>query len=181
VLGVNVAVVAGGRVLLTLREDFEVWCLPGGQVEAGESLAEAGRREVLEETGLETRIDRFVGMYSRPRWADGAYHVALFAATAVGGALNPQPDEVLEMGYFEPDALPRDLLVGQRRRIRDATSDGTCVAHSSAGVYPVASREEALRARDASPLSRSAFYAEHIAGPNAALEASELAAGEGER
>lgn len=70
-LGVNVAIVSEGRVLLTRREDFDVWCLPGGQVDAGESLAEAARREVREETGLEVRIERLVGMYSGPRWLDG--------------------------------------------------------------------------------------------------------------
>lgn len=179
-LGVNVAVVADGRVLLTLREDFEVWCLPGGRVDPGESLADAARREVREETGLDVRLDRFVGMYSRPRWVDGAYHVALFCATASGGVLTPQPDEVLEIGYFDPEALPRDLLVGQRRRIRDAVTGSGCIARSSAVVYPFESREAALRARDASPLSRSAFYAAHIAAPNAALESAEqLAPGGG--
>ncbi len=54
-LGVNVAVIEDGRVLLTQREDFEVWCLPGGQVESGESLAQAAAREVREETG--TTVD----------------------------------------------------------------------------------------------------------------------------
>ena len=34
-----------GRVLLTQREDYEVWCLPGGHVEDGESLATAAKRD----------------------------------------------------------------------------------------------------------------------------------------
>jgi ADP-ribose pyrophosphatase YjhB (NUDIX family) len=65
-LGVNVAVIEDGRVLLTQREDFEVWCLPGGQVESGESLAQAAVREVREETGLHIELLRLVGIYSRP-------------------------------------------------------------------------------------------------------------------
>jgi ADP-ribose pyrophosphatase YjhB (NUDIX family) len=55
-LAVNVAVIDGDRVLLTRREDFEVWCLPGGTVDEGESLAEAATREVREETGLDVRL-----------------------------------------------------------------------------------------------------------------------------
>jgi ADP-ribose pyrophosphatase YjhB (NUDIX family) len=37
--GVGIAILSGDKVLLTKREDFEVWCLPGGSVEVGESLA----------------------------------------------------------------------------------------------------------------------------------------------
>jgi ADP-ribose pyrophosphatase YjhB (NUDIX family) len=57
-LGVNVAVIEDGRVLLTQREDFPVWCLPGGGVDPGESLAQAAVREVREETGLEVELER---------------------------------------------------------------------------------------------------------------------------
>jgi ADP-ribose pyrophosphatase YjhB (NUDIX family) len=32
VLAVIVAVIENGKILLTKREDFEVWCLPGGGV-----------------------------------------------------------------------------------------------------------------------------------------------------
>ncbi len=38
--GVGIAIIQESKILLTLREDFEVWCLPGGAVETGESLAQ---------------------------------------------------------------------------------------------------------------------------------------------
>ena len=40
ILGVNIAIIQDGKVLLTKRRDFEVWCLPGGEVDAGETLAQ---------------------------------------------------------------------------------------------------------------------------------------------
>ena len=39
-----------GRVFLTRRADNGQWCLPGGGMEAGESVTEACEREVWEET-----------------------------------------------------------------------------------------------------------------------------------
>lgn len=41
-IATSVAVIEGDKVLLTKRDDFEVWCLPGGGVEQGESLAQGG-------------------------------------------------------------------------------------------------------------------------------------------
>jgi 8-oxo-dGTP pyrophosphatase MutT (NUDIX family) len=54
------------KVLLTQRTDNGRWCLPGGMMESGESVAEACEREVWEETGLHVRITRLIGVYSDP-------------------------------------------------------------------------------------------------------------------
>src|SRR5450755_3023285 len=103
-IGVSVAILEGDTILLTLREDFEVWCMPGGQVDEGESLADAARREVREETGLEVELTRLVGTYSRVGLRN--HHSFVFAARIIGGSLTPQPNEVLEARFFPFDALP---------------------------------------------------------------------------
>lgn len=161
-LAVNVAVVDDHRVLLMQREDFEVWCLPGGQVDDGESLARAAVRETREETGLDATLTGLVGTYSRPLW-HGGMHVVLFEARLVGGSLMPDPVEVIELGWFARDKLPSPLLVGQRKRIEDAFDGLRGVVRSSRICSPFASRDEAYRRRDESGMTRAAFYEMHVA------------------
>lgn len=159
-LAVNVAVLDGTRVLLTLREDFEVWCLPGGQLDEGEAPVDAAVREVREETGLEIRVDRLVGLYSRPALAPRL--VVVVAARTVGGTLRPDPAEVLDARFFEPADLPDALLWGQRERIEDAVAGLTGVLRTTTVVPPTGwpvGREAQYAARDASGLGRAAFYA----------------------
>lgn len=50
-----------GRVLLQRRADFGFWGLPGGAVEAGETLEQAVRREVKEKTGFDVEVVRLIG------------------------------------------------------------------------------------------------------------------------
>ena len=94
-LGVNTAIVRDNRILLTLRSDWEVWCLPGGGVEANESLAQAAIRETREELGFDVQLTRLVGLYSRNGWIDprlacgsvfGGDHRRGVGAPARGGA-----------------------------------------------------------------------------------------------
>lgn len=160
-LGVNVAIFDNGKVLLTKRDDFHVWCMPGGHVDDNESLAQAAMREVREETGLEVRLTRLVGTYSRPGWKDGGYHIITFAGEVMGGELSPDPHEVVDIAYFDVADLP-PLLIGQRQRILDAAAGyGGAVAWSEDILYPAeqpASRQALYAARDASGLARDAFY-----------------------
>src|SRR4051812_27317468 len=113
-IGVATAILHDGRVLLAQREDFEVWNLPGGAVEAGESLTQAAVRETLEETGVAVELTHLVGLYSRPRWRDGLGHIALFGGRPVGGALMRTTDETVNAGYFGLDDLPSPLMWGHR-------------------------------------------------------------------
>jgi ADP-ribose pyrophosphatase YjhB (NUDIX family) len=116
-----------GQILLQRRSDNGRWGLPGGSVEIGESVAEAIRREVVEETGFRIEVGRLVGVYSDPalqvvRYPGGSvvhYISILFECRIVGGAPATSA-ETLEVGFFPPGALPESLLPMHRIRIEDA-------------------------------------------------------------
>jgi ADP-ribose pyrophosphatase YjhB (NUDIX family) len=108
-----------GMVLLTRRSDNGLWCLPGGHVEWGETLAQAARREVEEETGLRVEAGPLVGVYADPdldRSADGSYPVAVALFLCRGSGEPRVTEETTEAGYFEPAALPR-LWAPHRPRV----------------------------------------------------------------
>lgn len=146
-LGVNVAIIHDGRVLLTLRSDFPVWCLPGGAVDDGESLAQAAVREACEETGLDVALTRLVGVYSRPNWRYGGDHAILFAARPVGGRLQSETDETSDARYFDPADLPETLFWPHHQRILDAFDDVVGVAWLQDAVWPLG--EDAVTAQAA--------------------------------
>ncbi len=165
-LGVNISIIQNGKILLTKREDFEVWCLPGGAVDAGESVGQAAIREAREEIGLEVELTRLIGLYSHPNASSFVGHIASFAARPIGGVLQADPNEVIEIGYFGPDEIPADLLVTHKQRIHDAFSGvGGGVAWSQFIEHPFGpdtTRDEIYRLRDESDLSRRDFYFETL-------------------
>jgi ADP-ribose pyrophosphatase YjhB (NUDIX family) len=117
------------KVLLTRRTDNGRWCLPGGRSEAGESVTETCLREVLEETGLQVRIIRLLGVYSSPHrlveYADGnRYHIVAlnFEAEPIGGTLTTS-DETTAYGYFTWDDIAHmDVMETHVERLRDVFS-----------------------------------------------------------
>src|SRR3989344_5490581 len=55
------------EILLHQRSDNDDWSLPGGQMEIGESISDCLLREVREETGLQPKIVRLIGLYTSPK------------------------------------------------------------------------------------------------------------------
>ncbi|MCK4817363.1 NUDIX domain-containing protein [bacterium] len=118
---------SGKKVLLTKRGDNGRWCLPGGQLDSGESVAETCAREVLEETGLEVQVGQLIGIYSNPSMRlsyDDQHQYQLisfhFAVTIIGGELGLS-NETTEVGYFSLDEISKlDLMEHHQQRITDA-------------------------------------------------------------
>jgi ADP-ribose pyrophosphatase YjhB (NUDIX family) len=57
---------SAGRIVLVRRKDNDLWALPGGGMEPGESIEDTAVREVLEETGLVVEVIGLVGVYTNP-------------------------------------------------------------------------------------------------------------------
>jgi 8-oxo-dGTP pyrophosphatase MutT (NUDIX family) len=118
------------RILLTRRTDNGQWCLPGGGMDSGESVAESCEREVWEETGLEVRVKRLVGVYSHPDqltvYPDGnkVHIVALhFEAEIISGEPGLS-NETTEVGYFTMDEIETlDMLGRHTVRILDTLAN----------------------------------------------------------
>lgn len=159
-VGVNTAVFKDGKVLLTKRDDFRIWCLPGGRVEDGETVGQAALRETLEETGLTVKLTGVIGVYSIPVSVSWVNLIVSFKAEILGGAFNPQPGEVVDLGWFEREEVPQELLWGQRQRIEDAfeCQDGGVAWKQVVPYDKVVSRAELYRQKDESGLSPAAFY-----------------------
>lgn len=175
-VGVNVAIFKDEQILLTKRKDFEVWCLPGGHVDAGETVAQAAIRETLEETGLEVRLTRLVGIYSIPEASAWVNLIILFAGEPIGGSLNAQEDEVLEIDTFCLDAIPGNLLWGHRQRILDAFNGygGGAVWQQNIPFDAVSDRQELYQLRDESGLSRVEFYSQYFGWVDPSNDGEEL-------
>jgi 8-oxo-dGTP pyrophosphatase MutT (NUDIX family) len=119
-----------GRVLLTRRADNGRWCLPGGHIDPGESVAEATAREVLEETGLVIQPGRLIGIYSSPDYLvvykDG--NKAQFVSTCIAGEVTGGEmglsSETTEVGFFELSDLEHmDIMETHLIRIQDAQAN----------------------------------------------------------
>jgi 8-oxo-dGTP diphosphatase len=115
IAGVGAVIVRGDdqpTVLLIRRGQEPLkgeWSLPGGAVELGESLEEAVRREVLEETGLAVAPAGIVQTFDRiSRDAEGRvrYHYVLvdFLCRVTGGSLACASD-ALEARWATPQEL----------------------------------------------------------------------------
>jgi ADP-ribose pyrophosphatase YjhB (NUDIX family) len=115
-----------GEVLLQRRSDNDFWGLPGGGVELDETVLEALRREVYEETRIVLCSAEPMALYSGPDqrfcYPNGdevqPFAIAFIVREWTG---HPEADgkEGLELRFWSLDALPCDMVAIHTRTLED--------------------------------------------------------------
>jgi len=124
---VAAVIVVGGKILLVRqrRTGEPYYLLPGGGVDAGETLAEALRREVFEETGLECTPVRplFISDTIEPGGSRHVVNLTFLAAVTGGEILSGSRDSSIEgIDLVEPSALAElDLRPPMARELLEAS------------------------------------------------------------
>jgi 8-oxo-dGTP diphosphatase len=113
------------EVLVIHRPGYDDWTLPKGKLEPGESVEEAAVREVAEETGYRTEIERRIGETSYRDRHGRPKRVTYYAMRPIDGSFEPnrEVDEARWTTVDEADRLlsyrhDRDLVAQVARHPR---------------------------------------------------------------
>ncbi|TKH08691.1 NUDIX domain-containing protein [Bacillus wiedmannii] len=114
---VAVAVFNEKEQILIQQRRSSIWAVPGGFVELGESTEEAGRREVLEETGIEIGSLQLISVFSGKEFfvklpnGDEFYPItiAYLCKDITGGTLKADGFESLHVQFFDLNGLPENI------------------------------------------------------------------------
>jgi ADP-ribose pyrophosphatase YjhB (NUDIX family) len=109
-----------GRVFLVQHSYVSGWHLPGGGVEAGETIGEALARELREEGNIEIAGAPTLHAVYFNRRASRRDHVALFVVRSFRQDTPPRPTfEIVAHGFFARDALPPETTAATRARLAE--------------------------------------------------------------
>ncbi|MEX2702524.1 MAG: NUDIX domain-containing protein [Candidatus Baldrarchaeota archaeon] len=97
------------------------WALPGGIVEYGETVEEAVKREVKEETGLEVEIEKLVNVYSDPNRDPRGHFISIcFLCRRVGGTLEAATDAAEVSVFPLKEVRNLKLAFDHKKMLKDA-------------------------------------------------------------
>src|SRR5947207_8696536 len=120
-IGVRAVVIdREGRVFLVKHSYVAGWHLPGGGVEPGETALEALARELMEEGGISLLAPAVLhGIFFNPR-DSRRDHVAVYLVREFVQDGGPRHrGEIIDHGFFAPDALPAEATRGTRARLAE--------------------------------------------------------------
>lgn len=119
------------RILLIRRTDNDLYAIPGGALELGETLTQATQREVMEETGIAIEVSGLVGVFSDPEhlieFTDGEVRQEFsicFRAETTGGQLQTSVESNEVLWAAPSDLKSYDIHPSIRLRIRCALERG---------------------------------------------------------
>ncbi len=93
------------------KNERGLWEFPGGSVEFGETLAQALKREMLEEYGIQIAVGELLDVVDHFLPEEGQHWISpTFLCKIVSGqpAIR-EPEKCSEIGWFEPGEMPSDL------------------------------------------------------------------------
>lgn len=114
-IGVTTIIIRDGAMLLGRRKGGDgegEWGLPGGHVEYGESLVEAAKRELEEETGLAADTLTLVGVVNDPRGDCHYIHFSFAANNTEGEPVLAEPEKCYGWEWIPLSDLPENIFVG---------------------------------------------------------------------
>ncbi|OME92269.1 MULTISPECIES: NUDIX domain-containing protein [Paenibacillus] len=110
----------------------DIWSLPAGAIEIGETPAEAVVREVWEETGLKVTPRNVIGVFGgkdfRFTYPDGnqvEYIIVMFECTINSGSLEAIDGESAELQFFSVDSMPKLAIPYPREVFYPSNSERT--------------------------------------------------------
>ena len=113
-----------GDILLIHKTDNDLWALPGGGHDVGESIADTVVREVKEETGVDVEVTGIVGLYTDPRhvmvYDDGEVRQQFsicFSTKLLGGDLTTSSESKAVEWVAPPDLDAIPMHPSMRKRI----------------------------------------------------------------
>lgn len=119
-----------GRILLIHRTDNDLWSIPGGAIEPGESVRQTAIRETKEETGYDVEVTGLIGIYTDPRhviaYSDGEVRsqFSICVTAIVTGGEQRTSSESSEVVWQPTDQLG-ELTIHPTNRLRiDHALDG---------------------------------------------------------
>ena len=118
--GVAVLAVKEGKVLLVKRKLNPMkgtWALPGGFMDQGENIIQAGLRELREETGLKAKKAHFFDITTQETFIFGTVLVIAIKAEGLSGTLKAG-DDAADAKFFDLKKLPLIGFIGHSNFIK---------------------------------------------------------------